>query len=115
MKIALDYDNTYTLDKSFWDGVVALADDCGHEVRIVTARSPNFDAIPPERLPFGEEFPVEYCDGVAKKFHCTWFADNFNGWVPDVWIDDKPEGVNQNSTASREFLVEWRASWDYNK
>lgn len=105
LKIALDYDKTYNADPSFWNGVIALAENHGHEVRIVTARSPNFDRID-DRV---DGFPVIYCDGVAKKFHCHWFA----GWDPDIWIDDKPENINNNSTATKEILEKWRASDEY--
>src|SRR5690606_28829016 len=103
------YDRTYTLDPDFWDDVVAMADSRGHEIRIVTARSPTKDNID-DRVPYH----VIYCDGIAKKFFCHWFADNGEGWDPDVWIDDKPEGVSNNSTATKEILEEWRKSEEYN-
>lgn len=120
MKIALDYDKTYNLDKGFWDGVIALADNYGHEVRIVTARSLIDDQIDGDRLPFKDaSFPVIYCEGIAKRFFCHWFADKTSetdrGWDPDVWIDDKPEGIDKNSSATKEILKEWRASDDYKK
>lgn len=109
MKIALDYDKTYTLDKEFWDDVIYRAEKRGHEVRIVTTRSPSLDLITDDRLPC-QGFPVVYCDGVAKRFHCHFFADDYKGWDPDVWIDDKPEGVDNNSTATKEILQKWRES-----
>lgn len=103
MKIALDYDLTFTLDPKFWHEFAILADNHGHEVRIVTARSPKHDKI--EGLDW---LDIIYCDGVAKRFHCEWFADDGKGWTPDVWIDDKPQSVDNNSTATREILDEWR-------
>lgn len=106
MKIALDYDLTYTLDPYLWEGFITMAINAGHDVRIVTARSPILDNIDDKV----SDLPIIYCDGVAKRFHCTWFADNGNGWIPDVWIDDKPQAVDNNSTATREQLEEWRAS-----
>lgn len=112
MKIALDYDKTYTLDKDFWDEVIYRAEKRGHEIRIVTTRSPKNDYISDDRLPC-QAFPVIYCDGVAKRFHCHWFADDGNGWDPDVWIDDKPQGVDNNSTATKEILEAWRASEEH--
>ncbi len=87
MKIALDYDRTYTLDPKFWNGIVHDADMSGHDVRIVTARHKVLDNID-HKVPC----PVIYCDGVAKKFFCHHVAD----WNPDVWIDNKPEDINNN-------------------
>lgn len=103
MKIALDYDKTYTLDPTFWNIFIASARERGdHEVRIVTARSPTLDNIDGKV----GNVPIIYCDGVAKKFVCTHYAK----WVPDIWIDDKPENINNNSTATPEQLDEWRLS-----
>lgn len=103
MKIALDYDLTYTLDPDFWNDFIDMAGGHGHDIRIVTARSPNHDKI-------DVNLPVIYCDGVAKRFHCHWFADDGKGWDPDIWIDDKPQSVDNNSTATKEALAEWRAN-----
>jgi len=106
MKIALDYDKTYNADKRFWDGVIKLAEIYGHEVRIVTVRNPTLDNIDGRVL---KDIPIIYTDGLAKKFFCHHNADNYNGWDPDVWIDDKPETVINNSSATREILAAWRA------
>lgn len=109
MKIALDYDLTFTLDSSFWEDFIWMAQGAGHEVRIVTARSPKYDNIDSV---IQDLCPVIYCDGVAKRFHCEWFAENGDGWMPDIWIDDKPQSVDNNSTATREVLAKWRAERD---
>ena len=115
MKIALDYDKCFNLDQSFWTEVAELARFYDHEVRIVTARSPVDDALDSSRV---SNLPVIYCDGIAKRFFCHWFADRTGGvnnrsWDPDVWIDDKPEGVGANSNATKEVLEKWRASEEY--
>lgn len=112
MKIALDYDKTFNLDREFWSMFEILAHKYSHEVRIVTARSPKNDKLTKEQTC---DIPIIYCDGIAKKFYCHWFADDGKGWDPDVWIDDKPEGINNNSGATREVLAEWRASEEYNR
>lgn len=100
MKIALDYDLTYTLSPSFWDDFINMTVDAGHDVRVVTARNPQLDSV-------DEHFdiPIIYCDGVAKRFVCH----HFNDWDPDIWIDDKPQSVDNNSTATKEVLEKWRA------
>lgn len=112
MKIALDYDNTYNVDKPFWNDFVNLCFKYGHEVRIVTARSPKKDFLDDDRV---NNLPVIYCDGIAKRFYCNWFAEDEEAWNPDVWIDDKPEGIDKNSSATREVLETWRKSDDYLK
>lgn len=106
MKIALDYDLTYSLDPDFWSMVVDAAEMCGHEVRIVTIRDERFDRTAP-LMQLEKELPVIYTRGVAKKWFLSHFGD---GFTPDVWIDDKPESILSNSTFSPEGLVEWRAN-----
>lgn len=112
MKIALDYDNTYTKDKIFWDIFVESAFRLGHEVRIVTARSPILDRIDHKVHPLLID-NVIYCDGVAKRFVCHFFADNHQGWDPDIWIDDKPSSIDNNSKATKGILDLWRRSDEY--
>lgn len=104
MKIALDYDLTYSLDPDFWIDFARNAAQRGHDVRIVTARDDRYDRTAP--LVLAEAFlPVIYCRGVAKKWHCQHFVPDF---IPDVWIDDKPQSILENSATSPEFLVQWR-------
>jgi len=117
VKIALDYDKCYNLDRTFWNKVVDVANDLGHEVRIVTYRSPTDDTLSKEQV--REDIPIIYTDGVAKRFHCKWFVDKKSrtevGWNPDVWIDDRPEVVDNNSVATIEILEKWRNSEEYSK
>lgn len=84
MRIALDYDNTFTGDPVLWWSFVTAATDRGHEVRIVTARARtnNID----DQV---SGIPVIYCDGAAKRLFCQTVAL----WNPDIWIDDKPEAI----------------------
>ena len=105
MRLALDYDDTYTLDPELWNAFALAARQRGHDVRIVTARCAIRDNVD-DRI---GDLPVIYCNGVAKRFYCREFAD----WVPDVFIDDKPENVGNNSTASPEWLANWRLTRDH--
>lgn len=105
MKIALDYDGTFTRDPGFWRGVALAAMDQGHDIRIVTARDITHDNID-DRVP---GIPVIYCNGVAKRFYCHHFAH----FDPHVWIDDKPEAVDGNSNFNRDMLAKWRAERDH--
>lgn len=106
MKIALDFDDTYTLDPDFWNTFIALAESLGHEVRIVTARDDRFDRtralVEIEKL-----VRVIYCRGVAKRWYVTHFGD---GFTPDIWIDDNPESILENSSFTPDDLHNWRES-----
>lgn len=110
MKIALDYDKTYTLNKPFWNKFAIDARENGFDIRIITIRNPLKDNID-DRVADG--LPIIYTDGVAKKWYCYHNAYNTEGWNPDVWIDDRPETIINNSGATREQLAEWRASPDH--
>lgn len=116
MKIALDYDKTYTKDKKLWDEFIRLAKLKDHKVYIVTARCPVKDRIANDKLPPGDRWGNEYvqviyCNGVAKK----WCLRNHHEIEIDIWIDDKPEGILNNSTATPEILEKWRESEEYHE
>jgi hypothetical protein len=77
MKIALDFDNTFTRDPDFWVAFVNMARGRGHDVSIVTSRYPNCP------VPItGVE--VIYCGFTAKRKH----------FQADVWIDDDPKHID---------------------
>jgi hypothetical protein len=80
MLIALDYDKTYTVDPTLWDGFVKSAQERGHVVKIVTMRSPTepITAVPVE---------VVYTNRKAK-------ATVVNA---DIWVDDSPHWIYQDS------------------
>lgn len=104
MKIALDYDLTYSLDPVFWNAFIDLCKSMGHEIRIVTIRDDRFDRTEPVRI--AEKFaPVIYTRGVAKQWYLTHFGE---GFFPDVWIDDNPKTILDNSEVSQSFLENWR-------
>lgn len=106
MIIALDFDNTYTLDPPTWDDFIRLMYDSGHVVKIVTVRHEYWDAHPLlDRLE--EEFGVRvyYTDGRAKKEYMEGRDIKI-----DVWIDDRPQTITANSTWPHESpeLRAWR-------
>ena len=81
MKMALDYDGTYTRDPAFWHSFVVSAVAAKHDVRIVTSRYPN------------QEVPNV---GVLVLYTCMEPKMNYlasMGWMPDIWIDDHPERI----------------------
>lgn len=80
MLIALDYDNTYTADPALWDNFVSLAQSRGHTVKIVTMRRPD-EAIDTDVA------DVVYTSRKAKSSVIR----------ADIWIDDSPQWVYQDS------------------
>jgi len=89
MKIALDYDGTYTADRVLWKAFVKHALERGHEVSFVTFRMENG---PMDRCPSNDDIlkssermgiPVIFSNGQPKR---TCFT-------ADIWIDDNPETV----------------------
>ena len=85
MTIAIDYDDTFTHDPTFWAGVIALAQQAGHTVVCITARRKTFDNVFELRqsLPNCVEAYFSYDEPKAA------FAKR-NGIAVDVWIDDSP-------------------------
>lgn len=92
MKIAIDYDLTYTVDPGFWDAVVKLGRKRGHEFVCITARSepPSVDRgeIVP-KLPIVLS-PRGYKQDAAKAA----------GHRIDVWIDDTPGLIQPDPIAA---------------
>lgn len=82
MRIALDYDGTYTADPCLWDSFIERCRD-RHDVWIVTMRYP-YEAI-------NMNIPVIYTSRKPKIAYCEG-----NGIYFDVWIDDQPEFLFRN-------------------
>lgn len=76
MKIALDYDGTYTEDKELGRDFILMAQRRGHEVTIVTMRHAH-EAITDAPC------DVIYTSRQAKGKSC----------VADIWIDDNPHWI----------------------
>lgn len=106
MRIALDYDATYTLDPGFWEEFEEIAGRNGHDVRIVTIRDDRYDRTP-DLIELERYFKVIYTRGVAKKWFVSHFVPDFH--PVDVWIDDRPETILANSETTPEDLAAWRA------
>ncbi len=83
MRIALDYDSTYTRDRALWDELIFSAQDRGHEVLIVTMRAQAEGVT----TITGAEPPCEvvYTDRKGKVGYMASI-----GRPIDVWIDDNP-------------------------
>lgn len=106
LRIALDFDDTYTRNPPMWDEVIALMQGWQTRVYVVTARGHPVDQLHEK---YEDNFdrmgvPIIYCDGQSKKEVTT-----KHGHHIDIWIDDHPEGVTLGSAYTPEMLVHWRA------
>jgi len=83
MKIALDYDNTFTEDTGLWIAFVNNARGRGHSVAFVTSRSETYENQ--DILSDAESLgiPVVFCNHEQKELH----------YAAHVWIDDSPEDI----------------------
>lgn len=86
MLIAIDYDETYTVDPYFWDIVIGLGWQQGHEFICITARSEQDKTEFPDA-----RIKTIYTAGEYKKEFCAKL-----GIHPDIWIDDAPEVIAEN-------------------
>lgn len=80
MKIALDYDGTYTRDPEFWNHVIGFAKSRGHQVYCVTARRPD-------------EVMQMPCQIIFSSRRAKTTAVREAGLVIDIWIDDNPQFI----------------------
>lgn len=115
MKIALDFDKTFTADPRLWNSFINMAVASGHEVRIVTMRCDikdgiNWKVATPDAVWHVPPVPVIWCDGNPKAEFCRAL-----GWVPDIWIDDDPYGILKPSRWRDQDpeLVAWRVTDPY--
>lgn len=105
MNIALDYDGTFDADPYYWWDVIEATRSRGHNIFIVTYRDKRLDRTP-ALIDLEQKIPVYYTGGIAKKFWCK----NIGYVDVDVWIDDKPNTIYENSKNDVDSveLIEWR-------
>lgn len=80
MRIALDFDGTYTEDEILWAAFVNKAKERGHYVAFVTARKDDGYNQELEAAAQMLAIDIVYCDARPKS-EC---------FKADVWIDDNP-------------------------
>lgn len=83
MKIALDYDETFTAAPILWKMFVEMAKQHGHDVKFVTYRDPRWsnDDICADAYDMGIE--IIFTAGKQKQ----------HVYQADIWIDDSPETI----------------------
>jgi len=87
MKIALDYDKTYTADTVLWNSFIKTAKSRQHEVYIVTMRS-NADPVKFPKSIVGLFTDIIYTHDLAKQPFCERMGLTF-----EIWIDDQPAKI----------------------
>ena len=85
MIVAIDYDQTYTIDPAAWDHVVEVLREAGHVVYCVTCRRDT----PENRSEVKAGDMAVWFTGLASK---KWYMEK-RGINVDVWIDDDPACV----------------------
>lgn len=86
MRIALDYDDTFTEDPTFWAEMVTLAKRRGHSVTFVTFRKEKHESYTNHDIEEDAQWlgiDIVYCNLKQK-------ATQFEA---DVWIDDSPHFI----------------------
>jgi hypothetical protein len=89
MRIALDYDKTYTADTELWDAFIAIARARGHLVDIVTMRNEN--ELVDKSIAKKVDHIVYTCRKGKKR--CMEFIDR----PVDIWIDDMPQFILEDA------------------
>ena len=86
MNIAIDFDETITLDPSMWKKVIKIMKDSGHCVYCVTLRNDSIKNVTEVYSVIGNDVDaIFFTGGMAKK---DYMYDQ--GFYISVWIDDNP-------------------------
>lgn len=89
MNVSLDFDDTYTRDPEFWNAFIVSIRKRGHNVYLVTARTPEQGQIIHDTV--GKIIGAENC------FFTSMQGKKKYMWAQkiriDVWIDDMPEMI----------------------
>lgn len=105
LSIAVDFDGTFNADPHLWMNFMQMARTLGHNPFIVTFRDDDYDFDPLLRDVAKNDFKVYYTKGVAKR----WWCQHYGPGEVDIWIDDTPEAIIENSKLTVEQVAAWRA------
>jgi len=92
MLICIDFDGTYTADPELWDLFLEAAKMKGHTVVCATMRYEN-ELQPVRNMLEGKVSEIIPTSRKAK--HA--FVRNHLGKRPDIWIDDQPHWLFEDS------------------
>ena len=104
MRIAIDYDDTYTRDPEMWNEVIVILKSYGHDVRCVTSRRRTQDNVS-DIISSGIELPLVFCGYNAK----AEFA-RAEGLPIDIWIDDHPYTIDPDGREQKPQYEKWKQS-----
>ena len=105
MKIALDYDGTFTEDPKLWLKFIDMCQLRDHEIFVVTFRGDD--------TPIDHELPIKVYYTAARPKR-QWMENL--GVKVDVWIDDYPELIVQESDWTTEDRERWKQDyWEQQK
>jgi hypothetical protein len=93
MNIALDYDGTFTSDRSLWLRFIGHAQNSGHTVYVVTMRFPSECEELDFQILRRAGCLVEPTSRKAKRPHCE-----REGIDIHIWIDDYPQAVDLDAS-----------------
>ncbi|MGD9682614.1 MAG: HAD family hydrolase [Candidatus Obscuribacterales bacterium] len=103
MNIALDYDGTFSAEKSGWLEFIDSFTMRGHKIYIVTYRNEIDKNEEFDQLYWWKDVSTIYTDGKAKRQ----FVREL-GIEIDIWIDDRPETILEDSKITPEEYQVWR-------
>ena len=85
MKVGIDFDGTISLDPLAFKNVALSFLDAGHDVAIVTWRTPDqtYDDFEEVFALWGFRVPVVYTSGLAKR----------DFYPANIWIEDNPAAI----------------------
>lgn len=89
MKLAIDYDDTYTRDPELWDMFIKTCLHRGHSVYCVSARPEGHMDVVRETI--GKVIGPVRCFGTGLEAKRSFMESK--GHKFDVWIDDTPEAI----------------------
>lgn len=104
MNIALDYDGTYTADPDLWESFIDRAYENGHYVFIVTSRHPEIDNNKVLEKLKKTTNGVIFTNYKAKRH----YVESQEGIKIDVWIDNDPRGIIEDSDITPEQVEMFR-------
>lgn len=95
MLIAIDYDGTFARDMHFFRAFVVLGKRFGHRFVLVTGRSDEGQWGAEVRREVWDIMPIVFAANAWKRE-----AARRAGYEVDIWIDDKPEGIDRLDPAA---------------
>ena len=104
LKVSIDYDNTLTADPKGMRALIRCLQSSGHEVFCVTMRHEEIDWHE-DFKELKESYGVDtvFCNGRAKRK----VTQEHNIGI-DIWIDDTPSGIDNDSPFTEQELSVWR-------